>query len=53
MTSQLVIFRAFLFIFFSSPDPKSEKNPVNQLIKKIWPYIVNCQGQFGFILITA
>ena len=34
MTSQLVIFRAFLFIYFSSPDPKSEKNiPVNQLIK--------------------
>ena len=25
MTSQLVIFRAFLFIFFSSPDPRSEK----------------------------
>ena len=36
MTSQLVIFRAFLFIFFSSPppDPWSEKkNPVNQLKK--------------------
>ena len=29
MTSQLVIFRAF---FFRPPDPKSEKNPVNQLI---------------------
>ena len=25
MTSQLVIFRAFLFIFFRTPDPKSEK----------------------------
>ena len=25
MTSQLVIFRAFLFIFFRPPDPKSEK----------------------------
>ena len=38
MTSQLVIFRAFLFIFFRPPDPKSEKkNPVNQLIKKFWP----------------
>ena len=38
MTSQLVIFRAFLFIFFSSPDPRSEKKiPVNQLIKKFWP----------------
>ena len=37
MTRQLVIFRAFLF-YFSSPDPRSEKkNPVNQLIKKIWP----------------
>ena len=38
MTSQLVIFRAFLFIFFCTPDPRSEKKiPVNQLIKKIWP----------------
>ena len=38
MTSQLVIFRAF-FHFFSSPDPKPEKKiPVNQLIKKFWPY---------------
>ena len=25
MTSQLVILRAFLFIFFRPPDPKSEK----------------------------
>ena len=25
MTSQLVIFRAFLFIFFRLPDPNSEK----------------------------
>ena len=25
MTSQLVIFRAFLFIFFVPPDPRSEK----------------------------
>ena len=38
MTSQLVIFRAFLFIFFRSPDPKSEKKNVNQLIKKFWPW---------------
>ena len=35
MTSQLVIFRAFLS---PSPNPKSEKKiPVNQIIKKIWP----------------
>ena len=35
MTSQLI----FFIYFLSSPDPKSEKkNPVNQLIKKIWPY---------------
>ena len=35
MTSQLVIFRAFLFYFFRPPDPKSEKKiPVNQLLKK-------------------
>ena len=34
MTSQLDIFRAFLFICFVPPDPRSEKkNPVNQLIK--------------------
>ena len=25
MTNQLVIFRAFLFIFFRPPDPRSEK----------------------------
>ena len=32
------IFRAFLIVFILSPDPKSEKkNPVNQLIRKIWP----------------
>ena len=39
MTSQLVIFRAFLFIFFFVPatlDLK-KKIPVNQLIKQIWP----------------
>ena len=30
MTSQLIIFRAF----FRPPDPKSEKNLVNQLIKQ-------------------
>ena len=30
MTSQLVIFRAF-FIFLRPSDPKSEKNPLNQL----------------------
>ena len=33
MTSQVVISRAFLFIFFRPIDPKSEKNPVNQLIQ--------------------
>ena len=33
MTSQLVIFR----VFSVPPDSKSEKNPVNQLMKKIWP----------------
>ena len=34
MTSQLVIFRAFLFIFFSSPDPRSEKNSRKSTNKK-------------------
>ena len=33
MTSSLVIFRAYLFTFFVPHDPKSEKNPENQLIK--------------------
>ena len=38
MTSQLVIFGAFLLIFFIPPNRKSEKkNPVNQLVKKSWP----------------
>ena len=27
-----------IIIFFSSPDPKSEFFPVNQLIKKFWSY---------------
>ena len=41
MASQLVIFRAFLFIFFRPPYPRSEKKiPVNQLIKKFWPNLV-------------
>ena len=32
-------FQSFFIYFFSSPNPKSEKNiPVNQLIKKFWPY---------------
>ena len=31
-------FQSFFIYFFRPPDPKSEKkNPVNQLIKKIWP----------------
>ena len=36
MTSQLVIFRAFFL--FSSPTLNLKQIPVNQLIKKIWPY---------------
>ena len=31
--SSFIHFQSF---FFSSPDPKSEKNPVNQLIKIFW-----------------
>ena len=38
MTSQLVIFRAYLFIFFRPPDPKSEKNSRKSTNKKIWLY---------------
>ena len=30
----------FQSLFFRPPDPKSEKNPVNQLIKKFWPYFM-------------
>ena len=28
----------FQSFFASSPDPKSENNPVNQLVKTVWPY---------------
>ena len=34
MTSQLVIFRAFLFIFFRSPNPRSEKKSRKSTNKK-------------------
>ena len=34
MTSQLVIFRAFLFILFHPPDPRSEKNSCKSTNKK-------------------
>ena len=34
MTSQLVIFRAFLFIFFRPPEPRSEKNSRKSTNKK-------------------
>ena len=34
MTSQLVIFRAFLFIFFRPLDPRSEKNSRKSTNKK-------------------
>ena len=39
MTSQLVIFRAFLFIYLLSPPTLYLKTipSVNQLIKKFWP----------------
>ena len=36
MTSELVIFKAFFIYFFRPHDHKSEKNPVNQLIKTVW-----------------
>ena len=35
MTSQLVIFRAFLFIFFRPPDPRSKKISRKSTNKKI------------------
>ena len=42
MTSHLFFFRAFLFDF-RLPDPKSEKNnPINQLMKKLWPKSIFC-----------
>ena len=37
MTSQLVIFRAFLFIFFRPPDPRSEFFFSKSTYKKILP----------------
>ena len=37
MTSQLVIYRAFLFIYFRPPDPRSEKKSRKSTNKKIWP----------------
>ena len=37
MTSQLVIFKAFLFIFFRPPNPRSEKKFPELTNKKIWP----------------
>ena len=30
-------FQSFFIYFFSPSDPKSEKNPIIQLIKKFWP----------------
>ena len=36
----LVIFRAFLFIFFRPLDPKSDKKSRKSTNKKIWPYIL-------------
>ena len=34
----MVIFRAFLFIFFVPLTLNLKKIPINQLIKKFWPY---------------
>ena len=34
-------FQSFFIYFFSSPDPRSDFFPVNQLIKKFWPYKLN------------
>ena len=42
MTSQLVIFRAFLFIFFRPPDPRSEKNSCKSTNKKIRALPTSC-----------
>ena len=30
-------FQSFFIYFFPSPDPKSEKNPINQLTKNFRP----------------
>ena len=55
MTSQLVIFRFwlvifrfFLLFFFRSPT-LNLKNPVNQLIKKFWPYSWSCRLPLSFL----
>ena len=39
-------FNKFYFPFFRSPDPKSKKIPVNQLIKKIWPKVLTVSCDF-------
>ena len=48
MTSWLVIFRAFLFIFFVPPTLSLKKIPVNQLIKKSGP--INSYHSFCWII---
>ena len=45
MTSQLVIFRAFISFFSVPLTLNLKKNPVNQLIKKIWPI---CLSLYSF-----
>ena len=32
-------FYMLFFFVFSSPDPKSEINPINQQMKTFWPYV--------------
>ena len=39
-SSENDIFRGFLFIFFRPLTLNPKKNPVNQFIKKFWPYKV-------------
>ena len=47
MTSQLVIFRAFLFIFFRPPDPRSEKNSHKSSNKKDHKHVTNAPKGIG------
>ena len=42
-------FKSFLFFV---PDPKSEKNPVNQQIKKLWPYFLATRVFCMFFVIS-
>ena len=46
-------FQSFFIYFFPPPDPKSEFFPVNQLIKKFWPYLGHSHTFLESVLSTV